>query len=92
MQKGFTKGEQNIAGGITVSKMTVFRQSAADLCFVDSCILINILEFAASFENASLISQTCREWNEIINKNKLILKVYGIGLPMDNAAPMNLKN
>ena len=58
-------------GGITVSRMTVFRQSAANLCFADSCILINILEFAASFENVSLISQTCQEWNEIINKNKI---------------------
>mgnify|MGYP006182644823 CR=1 FL=1 len=54
-----------------MSRMRVFRQSAVDLCFADSCILINILEFAASFENVSLISQTCREWNEIINKNKL---------------------
>ena len=54
-----------------MSRMTVFRQSAADLCCADSCILINILEFAASFENVSLILQTCQEWNEIINKNKL---------------------
>ena len=67
MQKCFTNGEQNIAGGITVSRMTVFRQ----MCFADSCVLINILEFAASFENVSSISKTCREWNEIINKNKL---------------------
>ncbi len=54
-----------------MSRMTVFRQSGVGLCFADSCVLINILEFTASFENVSLISQTCREWNEIINKNKL---------------------
>ncbi len=71
MQKGFTKESETLQGGITVSRMRVFRQSAVDLCFTDSCVLINILEFAASFENVSLISQTCQEWNENINKNML---------------------
>ena len=70
-KKAFQKESEASQEGITVSRMTVFRQSAADLCFVDWCILRNILEFAASFENVSLILQTCREWNEIINKNKL---------------------
>ena len=70
-KKALQKESKTSQGGITVSRMTVFRQSAANLCFVDSCVLINILEFAASFENVSLILQACQEWNEIINKNKL---------------------
>lgn len=66
-KKALQKESETLQGGITVSRMTVFRQ----MCFADSCVLINILEFAASFENVSSISKTCREWNEIINKNKL---------------------
>ena len=67
-KKTLQKVSETLQGGITVSRMTVFRQ----MCFADSCVLINILEFAASFENLSLILQTCQEWNEIINKNKVI--------------------
>ena len=70
-KKGQQKENATLQGGITVSRMTVFRQSAADLCFAGLFLLLNILEFAASFENVSLISQICQEWNEIINKNKL---------------------
>ena len=53
-KKGLRKESKTSQGGITVSRMRAFRQSAVDLCFADSCILINILEFAASFENVSL--------------------------------------
>ena len=42
-KKALGKESKTFQVGITVSRMTVFRQSAADLCFVDSCILRNIL-------------------------------------------------
>jgi len=71
---------------------TVFRQSAANLCFVDSFLLIIILEFAVSFENVLLILQTCQEWNDIINKTSKHLKVYPIRLPRDNTTPMMLRS
>ena len=71
MHKGQQKESATLQGGITVSRMTVFRWSPANLCFADSFLLKNILKFAASFENVSLILQTCQEWNEIINKNRL---------------------
>ena len=58
-KKTLQKESETSQGGITVSRMRVFRQNAVDLCFADSCVLINILEFAASFENVSLILQTC---------------------------------